>query len=470
VIVNDGSDQNFTITPNPGYHVVNVVVDGISQGAQPSYAFIHVTGNHTIQVSFAPDMITHTITSSAGANGSISPTGQVSVNYGDNQTFAITPSTGYHVADVLVDGASVGAVTSYTFTNVTANHTISASFAINTYTITASAGANGVILPTGPVSMNHGASQTFSIIPAANCHVVDVVVDTVSVGPVSSYTFANVAANHIIQAIFAINTFTITASAGLNGSISPAGAVSVNYGAEQTFTITPAAHYHVLDVLVDGASVGAVSSYTFTKVTGDHTIAASFAMNAPHTITATAGPHGTITPTGAVPVNDGGSQSFTIKPDTNYNINTVLVDGVSVGPVSSYTFDNVTGDHIIAASFMTTIVSILTDKDQVKVPPGKAVPLQVKLSDEPAENVIVTAAWLSGSPALSIQGTATLTFTPTNWNTYQTVLIAATPDKNDMNATAVFQLSAPGQTGKQVTAVKGVTGWSSAVLNLLLDD
>ena len=188
-----------------------------------------------------------------------------------------------------------------------------------------------------------------------------------------------------------------------------------------------------------------------------------------HTITANAGPHGTITPSGAVPVNDGGSQSFTIKPDTNYNIKTVLVDGVSVGPVSSYTFNNVTGDHSITASFVATTVSILTDKDKVMVPPGKTAPLQVKLSDEPPANVVVTVAWQSGSPALSIQGVATLTFTPTNWNTYQTVQIAATPDKNDMNATAVFQLSAPGQTGKQVTAVKGQTGGISSILNLLLE-
>jgi hypothetical protein len=51
------------------------------------------------------------------------------VNYGATQAYTITPATGYHVADVLVDGVSAGAVTSYNFTNVTANHTISASFA-----------------------------------------------------------------------------------------------------------------------------------------------------------------------------------------------------------------------------------------------------------------------------------------------------------------------------------------------------
>jgi len=74
---------------------------------------------------------TFTITASAGANGSIDPSGEVTVSKGADQTFTITPDMGYHVADVLVDGSSVGAVTTYTFTNVTANHTISATFAIN---------------------------------------------------------------------------------------------------------------------------------------------------------------------------------------------------------------------------------------------------------------------------------------------------------------------------------------------------
>jgi hypothetical protein len=69
--------------------------------------------------------------------------------YGGGRAFTITPDVGYHIVDVLVDGSSVGAVPTYTFTNVTANHTISATFAINIYTITASAGAHGAIVPSG---------------------------------------------------------------------------------------------------------------------------------------------------------------------------------------------------------------------------------------------------------------------------------------------------------------------------------
>jgi len=72
------------------------------------------------------------------------------------------------------------------------------------------------------------------------------------------------------------DTFTITATAGANGSISPSGVVTVSSGAGKTFTITANAGYQIADVLVDGSSVGAVSSYTFTNVTADHTISASF--------------------------------------------------------------------------------------------------------------------------------------------------------------------------------------------------
>ncbi|HEY5506831.1 MAG TPA: hypothetical protein VIK83_04995, partial [Coriobacteriia bacterium] len=71
---------------------------------------------------------TYTITGSAGAHGSISPPTPQALDPGSDATFTVAPDTGYRVAEVLVDGESVGAVTSYTFHNLTANRTISAKF------------------------------------------------------------------------------------------------------------------------------------------------------------------------------------------------------------------------------------------------------------------------------------------------------------------------------------------------------
>ncbi|HAM49766.1 MAG TPA: hypothetical protein DCP92_03390, partial [Nitrospiraceae bacterium] len=75
-----------------------------------------------------PVQNTYTITATAGANGTISPSGTTTVNGGANQTFTITPTAGYDIASVTVDSSAVGASSPYTFSNVSANHTISASF------------------------------------------------------------------------------------------------------------------------------------------------------------------------------------------------------------------------------------------------------------------------------------------------------------------------------------------------------
>ena len=232
--------------------MASLTVDGTSVGTATSYPFSNVTANHTISATFI--LNTYTITPTAGANGTISPSSAVTVNSGASQTFTITPATGYQVASVAVDGSSVGTATSYPFSNVTANHTIAATFVLNTYTITPTAGANGTISPSSAVTVNSGASQTFTITPATGYQVASVTVDGSSVGTATSYPFSNVTANHTISATFAVNTYTITPTAGANGTISPSSAVTVNSGASQTFTITPASGYHVASLTVDGSS------------------------------------------------------------------------------------------------------------------------------------------------------------------------------------------------------------------------
>ncbi|UPT71336.1 MAG: T9SS type A sorting domain-containing protein [Flavobacterium sp. JAD_PAG50586_2] len=70
--------------------------------------------------------------------------------------------------------------------------------------------------------------------------------------------------------------YTITATSGANGSVTPSGASTVCSGAGAAYTITPDAGYLILDVLVDGVSQGAIGTYTFSNVTSNHTISATF--------------------------------------------------------------------------------------------------------------------------------------------------------------------------------------------------
>ena len=79
-----------------------------------------------------------------------------------------------------------------------------------------------------------------------------------------------------VRAIFT-RQWNILASAGTGGTIAPSGNITVAPGSDQTFTVTPEEGYAIEDVRVDGTSQGAVTSYTFTNVTEDHTMAVSFA-------------------------------------------------------------------------------------------------------------------------------------------------------------------------------------------------
>ncbi len=355
--VTGGSNQTFTITPSAGYAISGVTVDGTPAGAVTSYTFSNVAASHTISASFNPVVVTYNITASAGTGGSISPSGTVTVNSGSNRTFTITPSAGYTVAGVTVDGIPAGAVTSYTFNNVTANHTINASFSpvVVTYNITASAGTGGSISPSGTVTVNSGSNQTFTITPASGFAVSGITVDGIPAGAVTSYTFSNVTANHTINASFSpvVVTYSITASAGAGGTITPSGTVTVNSGSSQAFNITPSAGFEIADVTVDGVSAGAVQSWTFTNVTAAHTIAAAFRALpvVTYRITVNVVGSGTISPSGTVTVNSGSDQTFTISPAPGWSVENVFVDGMSMGPVPSYTFSNVTANHGISAVF-----------------------------------------------------------------------------------------------------------------------
>lgn len=124
-----GASATFTVQPNTGLgtgtYDETLTVTG-TNGGNSAQASVSLT--FTVEQPYIPPVVTYYINAGAGENGSISPSGRVAVPAGGSRTFTITADEGYVVADVLVDGVSVGPVGSYTFSNVRANHTISVIF------------------------------------------------------------------------------------------------------------------------------------------------------------------------------------------------------------------------------------------------------------------------------------------------------------------------------------------------------
>ena len=394
------------VDPNPnGAKSVQIVYTGASSPAILASAYFGQNGM---------PLASRTITATAGTGGTISPYGTVGVIYGDSQQFTITPNTGYHIVDVAVDGSSVGAVPAYTFPSVTSDHSISAAFAINQYTITPSAIGNGAISPNTLQTVNYNATPSFTFTPNANYQLSFVTVDGSNVTPSgNSYTFPPVTANHTISARFAIQTYTINATAGSNGAISPSGMVNVNSGANQSFTITNTTGYSISNVLVDGVPNGSISGYTFTNVQANHTISATFA-GLTYTITPSAGANGAISPGIIQTVNYSATPSFTFTPDANYQLSFVTVDGSNVTPSgNSYTFPPVTASHAINAQFT---INTLTITAPASTPNGTISPSGVVNVNYGANQVYtitnntgyyVATILVDGSPVGSPTGTAT---------------------------------------------------------------
>lgn len=407
--INPGTPQNvtysssitFTISPNVGHRIVDVGVDGVSQGTPSVYAFTNITANHTISALFA--LHTYLITPTAGAGGSITPSNTQVVPWGGAITFTITPNAGHDIVDVKVDGNSQGPIGIYAFSNVTASHTITAAFAPRTYTITPMAIGGGTITPSIPKTATYGASLTFTFTPNAGYFISNVVVDSASLGAIPSYTFPPITASRWITAYFGRHTYYITPSvSGGGGLIDPSLVQSVLAGDDSViFSMIPNPGHRISDVVAGGIAHGAVSSFAFTNVLTHNTIIAFFARNA-YLITPTAGSGGSISPSLPQVVLYNDPRTFYIMPNAGKITTDVLVDGVSQGPVPSYTFNNVSTTHTIHAVFddATFLMTVWPTTNGVITPVTSEISRGASITYTiiPATGYHIANVWVDGAP------------------------------------------------------------------------
>ena len=167
-----------------------------------------------------------TVTPSVNAGGAISPSTAQTVTPGSDITFTFAADTGYHIADVKINGVSdPAAVTAgtYTFTNVTAASTIQVIFApdVAYYTITSSAGPHGMITPLGPWTVAPGGTVIYLIAADTDYRIDKLLVDDVEaqddIQAGAYYTFSNVKADHPIHATFVSTLTKCTASVNVKG-------------------------------------------------------------------------------------------------------------------------------------------------------------------------------------------------------------------------------------------------------------
>ncbi len=251
---------------------------------------IKVVFEHSAPVPEPDDKVTLTV--QAGNGGTVDPVGSKKVAKGSVETLEITPDDGYVIDEVKIDGQNVS-VCNVLDVKMDGDRTVSVSFrpvSAQDIAVTIDVDAKieirttggeidfGKVVPSGEVKVRPGSSLKVSILLNPGFEIEDFKVDGKSVGKVTEYTIENIqkSVDISISVIKNVDGYTIKASAGNGGKISPSGDVKIEKGKDATFAFSANSGYAVSDVTVDGKKVVASGSYTFKAVSGNHTISVTF--------------------------------------------------------------------------------------------------------------------------------------------------------------------------------------------------
>ncbi len=343
-----GDSIRYSFTPNIGYELDSLIINGIKVTNSGSYIFKNLLGNQTIRVTFKRIQVT--INAMVGNNGQISPIGTSNLTYGNTLRYVITPNTGYMVDSVSVNGIKTDSLAFYTFSNLTTNQIIRVTFKPIEISINSTAGANGNISKMGITKLIYGDSLQININPSYGFQIDSIAINGIKVVNSTTYLFKNVLSNQSIWATFKPIQSTIYAKSGINGQISSLGSTSILYGNFLKYFFIPNTGYKVDSVVVNGIKVDSTTSYTFANVITDQSIRVTFTPIV-YTINTQSNSNGTTNPSGNINVNYGSNQRITIIPNAGYYADSVLVDDIPVDSITGYTFSNVTTNHTLRVVF-----------------------------------------------------------------------------------------------------------------------
>ena len=246
----EGSNKYLHISKRQGYKLTSVILDDSSQtipsqteasGEVMTISLENITSNHNLVVTSEP--FKYTITTSAGSNGSITPS--ATVNYGSSKTINMSPSTGYEVNEVIVDGVNKGKITTYTFNNITNNHTISVTFKKldeQKFTVNCTTVQNGNI-SVSPTSATVGTKITIYVNPSEGYRLKQI--DSSPVVNINNNQFTMPAQNVTLTPVFEqieVQTYAITVGTSEHGTAT-ASHTSASAGTTITMTATPGQGY-----------------------------------------------------------------------------------------------------------------------------------------------------------------------------------------------------------------------------------
>ncbi|WP_400225531.1 InlB B-repeat-containing protein [Methanomethylophilus alvi] len=371
-----GGSVTLTVSPNDGYMVSSVLVNysevELSDG---KLVLSDIDGNKVVSVTFEEIEYTETVTVSVGDNGTVSPSGDVPVAYGDDLTISIVPDEGYRISKVTMDGEDVtSSVTGQELVlrEVKSNHDVTVAFEKITYTVAVSSGGHGSVDPDGDVLVEYGDSLTVKIAPDTGYVLKSVILDGIDVtSSVSGLVFVlnDVVSDHSVRVEFEVITYTVTVTAGENGSADPTTSV-VEYGKSLKIVFIPEPGYRTSYLTINGGDrivPDDRTNYVIDDIIEDKAVEVFFERDdsAYASVSVAIVGHGTVNGNSDSfkdEVLKGNSYTITSVPSEGYRLSKVLVDNVEV-PTSGgvYVLNNIARDTAVEVVFEILMFTVTVD-------------------------------------------------------------------------------------------------------------
>lgn len=371
-----GGSVTLTVSPNDGYMVSSVLVNysevELSDG---KLVLSDIDGNKVVSVTFEEIEYTETVTVSVGDNGTVSPSGDVPVAYGDDLTISIVPDEGYRISKVTLDGEDVtSSVTGQELVlrEVKSNHDVTVAFEKITYTVAVSSGGHGSVDPDGDVLVEYGDSLTVKIAPDTGYVLKSVILDGIDVtSSVSGLVFVlnDVVSDHSVRVEFEAITYTVTVTAGENGSADPTTSV-VEYGKSLKIVFIPEPGYRTSYLTINGGDrivPDDRTNYVIDDIIEDKAVEVFFERDdsAYASVSVAIVGHGTVNGNSDSfkdEVLKGSPYTITSVPSEGYRLSKVLVDNVEV-PTSGgvYVLNNIARDTAVEVVFEILMFTVTVD-------------------------------------------------------------------------------------------------------------
>ena len=347
--VEENTQVTVTATPATGHHFVQWQYGAGQTSTANPYTFT-LTGDITLNALFAPDTYTLTATTNNNTMGSVSGGGEYT--YGAAATLTATPNSGYHFVqwqDGNTDNPRI--------VTVTANATYTATFEANAPTVTYyNVSVNSLDNAMGTVSSTHSGSVeentqvTVTAAPATGHHFVQWQYGAGQTSTANPYTFT-LTGDISLTAIFAVNSYTVTATSADNSMGSVSGGGSYDYNSTATLTATPANGYHFVQW-----QDGNTDNPRTVTVTANATYTATFEANAPDvtyynvTVIADGSDMGTVSSTHSGSVAEGTQITVTASPAAGYLFAYWMDEtGSQLSAANPYTFTLIRNITVVAA-------------------------------------------------------------------------------------------------------------------------